>query len=181
MTQKIEKGFKPWLFRSVAVFIGICYLIAPLQQEITELMHLLSHSLDQGMGHHSIASHTHDFNDHDGQDKAQAMASTYSLESHEHIASNEIGFHSHPHSPNSEPHKHEVIDFMSMAFSDSSPTHQDNDKIKVQSDLDKHLVVTNYRTYQAITIFEKSYFSNTQENTSRGIQFSIVPPPKPLC
>jgi len=181
VSEKSEKGLKPWLFKGVAVVIGICYLVAPLQQEITELMHHLSHSMDQGIGHHSFASHTHNFNDHDGLQNAQARASTNSAASHGHMESNEIGFHSHPHPPNSEPHKHEVIDFMSMAFSDSNPTHQDNDKIKVQSDLDKHIVVTNYTTCQAITIFKKIYFSNIQENTSKGIQLSIVPPPKPHC
>ena len=181
MTKKNEKGLRPWLVRSVAVFMGICYLMAPLQQEVTELMHLLSHSIDPGIGHHSIASHTHDFHDHDRQDKAQDGTSTYSTEAHEHKGANEIALHGHPHPHNSESHSHEIIDFMSMAFSASTPTHHENDKIKLQSDLDKHLVVYTNSHIQTIPAFVKTYFSNLKENTSKGIQFLIVPPPKPFC
>ena len=180
MTQKNVQGLRPWLIRSVAVFMGICYLVAPLQQELPELMHFLSHSLHQGLGHHTIVSHTHNFSHHDGQDKAQAVASTYKTEAHEHTESNEIDPHGHPHPHNSEPHSHEIIDFMSMAFSASIPTHQDSDKIKVESDLDKHLVVSTYNNFQPIATFIKSYFSNVRENTLKGIQYLIVPPPKPL-
>ncbi|HCO83787.1 MAG TPA: hypothetical protein DIT95_09670 [Arenibacter sp.] len=68
-----------------------------------------------------------------------------------------------------------------MAFSASIPTHHENDKIKLQSDLDKHLVVYTNSHIQTIPAFVKTYFSNLKENTSKGIQFLIVPPPKPFC
>ena len=181
MTKKNEKGLRPWLVRSVAVFMGICYLMAPLQQEVTELMHFLSHRLHQGLGHHSIASHTHDFHDHDRQDKAQDGTSTYSTEAHEHKGAIEIGLNGHSHPHNSESHSHEVIDFVNMAFSASIPDHQDNKKMEVQSDYDKHLVVAMYITYQPIPTFEKTHFSNIKENTSKGIHYPSVPPPRPLC
>ena len=180
MTQKNEKGLKPWLFRSVACFIGICYLMAPLQQELTELMHFISHSLDQGAGHHSFISHTHDFYDHAQEDEAHAEASIYTTWAHEHTESNEIASHGHPHPHNADTHSHEVIGFMSMAFSTSTPTQQDNDTIKVPLDLDKHLVVANYRTIQTIKTFKKAYFSNIRGNTSKGIKYLVVPPPKAL-
>ena len=179
MSPKNRKGLKPWVFKNVALFTGICYLMAPLQQELKELMHFLSHSLDQGIGHHSIASHTHDFNGHH-QDKGQAGTSSSSLDVHEHMDSNEIGRHGHPHPHNSEPHRHEIIAFMSMAFSASTATPQDHDKIEVPSDLDKHLVVPNYMISQAILAIKKSYFSNIPANTSKGIQSLILPPPKQL-
>ncbi|WP_157941171.1 MULTISPECIES: hypothetical protein [Arenibacter] len=181
MYQKDRKGLKPWLFKSIAVFIALCYLIVPLQQGLTELMHFLSHSFDHVSQHHSIASHSHGFNDHDWQNKVQTRTSSYTLEAHEHIESNEIGLHDHPHPHNPDNHGHEIIDFMSMAFSASAPTHQDNDKFQVQPELDKHLVVNDYKTSPAIPTFKKSYFSNIKENTSKGIQTLILPPPKPLC
>ncbi|MCK0145835.1 hypothetical protein MWU78_09285 [Arenibacter sp. F26102] len=180
MIHKKEKGLKPWLFRSLAVFIGICYLMAPMQQELTELMHFLSHSLDQGTGHHSFTSNTQDFYGHTHEDKAKVGASTYLTESLEHTESNDIAPHAHPHQHNAEPHSHEIIDFISMAFSASTPTHQDNDNIEVPVDMDKHLVVINYRTFRAITTFAKTYFSNIRKNTSKGIKHLIVPPPKAL-
>ena len=180
MIQKNEKGLKPWLLRSVAVLMGICYLMAPLQQEVTELMHFLSHRLHQGLGHHSIASHTHDFHDHDRQDKVQDGTSTYSTEAHDHKGANEIALHGHPHPRNSESHSHEIIDFMSMAFSASIPTHHDNDNMKLPLELDKHIVVDNYKTLPAIATFTKSCFSKIQENTSKGIHYPLVPPPKPI-
>jgi len=181
VTWKNEKGLKPWLFKSVAVLIGICYLLAPLRQELTELMHFLSHSFDQGIGHHIMAAHSHNFKDYDWHDIDPSGALSHTSEIQKHMDSNEIGFHSHSHPPNSKPHTHEVIDFMSMAFSASTPSHQDNDGMKVHTDLDKHLVVIHFGTYQAIATFKKSHFSHIQENTSKGIQLLIVPPPEPLC
>ncbi|MEQ8220336.1 MAG: hypothetical protein RH981_19025 [Arenibacter sp.] len=181
VTQTNEKGLKPWLFRSVAVFMGICYLLAPLQQEVTELMHLISHSLDQGKGHHSVTSHTHNINQQAQLDETHNRALFHSTKSHEHTGPNEIALHGHTHTHDTEPHTHEIIDFMSMVLSASNPTHHDKDNIKVPLELDKHLVVTTYDDFQTIPTFVKTYFSNLWENTSKGIQYLIVPPPKSLC
>lgn len=180
MAQKNEKGLKSWLFRSIAVFIGICYLMAPLQHGLKELMHFLSHSLDQGVGHHSFASHSHNYDGHLWQDNARTGISSYTLKAHGHTESGEIGGHGHSHTRHTKPHKHEIIDFMNMTFGAPAPIHQDNDKSKVQFNLDKHLVAMDYGTIQAIPTFTKTYYLNIDKNTSKGIQFLIVPPPKPL-
>ena len=180
MIQKNEKGLKPWLFRSVAVLMGICYLMAPLQHEFTEILHFFSHALDPGTAHHSIATHTH-FNHQAQADKTQTRALSHSTEAHNHTGPNEMAHLGHTHTHDAEPHTHEIIDFMSMVLSATSPTHNDNDNIKVPLELDKHIVVAHCKTSPGITIFTKSYFSNIQENTSKGIHYPVVPPPKPVC
>jgi hypothetical protein len=180
VTHKKVKGLKPWLFKSVAVFIGICYLMVPLQHEITEVMHFLSHSLDEASGQHIMASHTHNFNDHHNQDNYKA--GNYFNETVAHIHSEEglSDGNDHDHSHTSDMHQHEIIDFMNMAFSTSSTNHEDNDKIAVQSDLDKHLVLKAYLHPKPVTVFKKQYFSNIKQNTSKGIEYPLVPPPKSL-
>ncbi|MEZ4968090.1 MAG: hypothetical protein R2814_00205 [Flavobacteriaceae bacterium] len=180
MTQKNEKGLKSRLFGSIAVFMGICYLMAPLQHGLKELIHFLSHSLDQGVGHHSFASHSHNYDAHQWRDNIRKGISSHTLEAHEYTESGEIGDHGHPHTHHTKTHTHEIMDFMNMAFGTSTPIHQDNDKGMAQFNLDKHLMVINYGTIQAIPTFTKNHYLNIEENTSKGIQFLIVPPPKPL-
>jgi hypothetical protein len=174
VTLKNEKGLKPWLLRSVAIIIGICYLMAPLQHGLKELTHFLSHSLDQGVGHHSFTSHFQ-------YDDGQTGVYSYTLEAHEHIESGETGGHSHSHTGHTKPHKHEILDFMNMAFSSPVPIHHDSDKGMVPFNLDKHLVASDYNIAQNVPNFIRTYFSTIRKNTSKGIQFLIVPPPKPLC
>ena len=181
MIQKNEKGLKPWLFRSVAVLMGICYLMAPLQHEFTEILHFFSHALDPGTAHHSISSHAHNINQQAQANKTLTRVLSHSTEAHNHTGPNELAHLGHTHTHDTEPHSHEIIDFMSMVLSASTPTHHDNDNIKVPLELDKHIVIAYCKTSPGITIFTKSYFSNTQENTSKGIHYPIVPPPKPAC
>lgn len=128
-----------------------------------------------------MASNSHDFMDNDGRDMLRDGVSSHASASEKHLSSNENGFHNHSHPPNSKPHTHEVIDFMNMAFNTSAPSHQDNEGLKVQTDLDKHLVVIRYSHDQVITTIKKPYFSHIEENTSKGMQSLILPPPKPLC
>ncbi len=160
--------------------MGICYLMAPLQHEFTEILHFFSHALDQGTAHHSIATHTH-INQQAQADKAHIRTLPHSTKSHKHTGPNELAHHGHTHTHDTEPHTHDIIDFMSMVFSASTPTHHDNDNIKVPLELDKHIVVAHCKTSPGITIFTKSYFSNIQKNTSKGIHYPVVPPPKPVC
>lgn len=181
MIQKNEKGLKPWFFRSIAVLMGICYLMAPLRQESTEILHFISHAIDSGTAHHPITSHTHNINQEAQADKPHTRALSHSTKSHNHTGPNELALHGHIHSHDTEPHTHEIIDFMSMVLSASTPTHHDNDNMKVPLELDKHIVVGHYKTLPAIATFTKSCFSKIQENTSKGIHYPIVPPPKPDC
>jgi hypothetical protein len=174
VTHKKVKGLKPWLFKSVAVFIGICYLMAPLQHEITDVMHFLSHAMDQGVGQPSIAAHTH------SEVAVEHSLSTTKVHKHNKEKEGSMGPHGHDHSHISDMHQHEIIDFMTMAFSASTPNHEDKEQIAVQSGLDKHLVLEGYIITKPVQCFKKLYFSNIIENTFKGIQHPMVPPPKSL-
>ncbi len=40
------KGFKPNLIKQIVLLVGICYLINPLQNQITSVLHSISHGIE---------------------------------------------------------------------------------------------------------------------------------------
>lgn len=46
MERKHKKGLKPLIIKQVAMLMGVCYLLNPLHQQCSDLLHALTHGLE---------------------------------------------------------------------------------------------------------------------------------------
>jgi len=107
------KGLKPKFIKQIALLMSICYLINPLQNQIIEVLHSLSHSLEIPS---SIFTHEN--------------KSITAFESHE----------SHSHDNRVSEHEHELIDLVDLILDGSSEDKDSEDAPLKEFKVKKHLV-----------------------------------------
>ena len=106
------KGLKPQFIKSMALIMGVCYLMNPLQNQISNLLHTLSHELSQPA---SVLSHQ--------------QTTTENQKIHSNHDHDERGFD----------HEHKVLDLVNSIF-EASDTDNDSDESQlVKVKYDKHI------------------------------------------
>lgn len=106
------KGLKPQFIKSMALIMGVCYLMNPLQNQIRNLLHTLSHELSQ---------------------PASVLSHQQTTTENQKIHSN------HDHDERSFDHEHKVLDLVNSIF-EASDTDNDSDESQlVKVKYDKHI------------------------------------------
>ena len=112
MPKGFTKGLKPLIIKQLALLIGICYLLNPLQNQINEVFHVVSHALETP---NYIISH--DSN------------TIYEHQSYEHSY----------HRFGDLDHDHLLVDFINSVLEASNDNEDSEDSILTQTTIDKHL------------------------------------------
>lgn len=137
-------------WKSIAVLMGICYLINPLNQQLYNVLHTISHGLNaptEVMEHKIIAfdhSRTHD---------------------------------SFSHRKHQMTHEHNLIDFVQTLFEASQNQGQTTDPNAPKFSIDKH--ITAYSQYNKLAKLYKlkESFSFTVDNVHGGYTTLWLEPP----
>lgn len=106
------KGLKPKFIKQMALLMSICYLMTPLQNQITSVLHELSHGLEMP---NSVLSH---------------KANEHSF----------IEIHNpHEHKTQNSSHEHPLIDLVDLVFDSSKENHKSDKKSLSKVELKKHI------------------------------------------
>lgn len=146
------KEFRPILVKWIAVLMGICYLMAPLHQQIGTVLHSVSHFFEMP-GH--IMSHD-SFLDHD------------SFKKHKHME-HEIGGTDHDHG---------IIDFLDSIFKASNDEDDSQDALTTKIKIDKHYVETQYLGQKHFDLNQSNDFSEIVCKYSDGYSNELYDPPR---
>jgi len=113
MSENLGKGLKPFAIKFMALFIGICYLANPMQQQIRTVFHEIAHLLEAPeilLSHHTHSTaHSHD--NHEEGEHALVTAD----------------------------HQHTLLDWMDSIFDASDDRHSEDDTVLLLIKCDKHL------------------------------------------
>lgn len=107
-----KKGYKPQFIKQMAMLMSICYLMSPLQHEISSGLHGFFHSLDMPS---FILSHT----DHNQN----------SIEVHPQ----------HDHENQSDVHEHPFIDLVATVFEAAKENQESDNTPLSKTELKKHI------------------------------------------
>ena len=108
------KGLKPKFIKQMALLMSICYLMTPLQNQITSVLHELSHSLEMPNSVLSHKSNEHSF-----------------IKIHE----------PHEHETQNSSHEHPLIDLVDFVFDSSKENHKSDKKSLSKEELKKHITL----------------------------------------
>lgn len=125
MQKGFLKGLKPLFIKRLAMLIGICYLLNPLQKQISFVFHEISHAFempDYIMSHNSNSSYEHKVSEH--------------LDSR-------IGDVNHDH---------EIVDFIDSAFAASNNHDGSEDSLLNEVKIDKHITSYQFQLQKHIDI-----------------------------
>jgi len=146
----ILKGYKPVGIKYLAVVIGVCYLVHPLQNQISGIFHEISHIIeapDTPIGHSSTAN-------------SQYFSHYY----HEHIHSDDR-------------HSHTLIDMLDSIFSASDGGNQQESSL-VDVKFDKHLSTYEYPAHKIYPLDKNFNFVSIENNLIKGHSRILEEPPK---
>ncbi|WP_209399743.1 hypothetical protein [Pseudozobellia sp. WGM2] len=141
---------KSLLIKYSALFISICYLAAPLHNEIGNLFHDVSHFFEAPitvLNHKGYSSHSHVVHSH----------------------------HEHTHA--STEHKHSIIDFVNSLF-DADSTNEEAPISKFVK-LDKHLTFDEIVFHNSFIPAPVICFAIVEEKIKKGYFIILLEPPKP--
>ncbi len=111
MKNRFTQGLKPKLIKQIAMLMSICYLLGPLQPQLTLLLHEISHGLEMP---NSVLSHDIQVFDY--------------KEVHD----------SHKHDNTKVDHDHKLIDIVDSIFEASNENHDSEKAPKTKVELKKH-------------------------------------------
>ena len=111
--------FKKLLIQRLALIIAVIYLLSPLQQQISAVLHSLSHDLSLP---DYVMTHSHDF-------------------SNENNEAHQYG----DHRTDEITHEHQFIDFVQSLIKNTSQNEQQSDPKVPTKSIDKHLVIYGYK------------------------------------
>lgn len=143
-----KKGLKPLFIQRLALLVGICYLMNPLQQEIKSAFHTISHALEvpnSVIGHHSNSE-------------------------------NDINHGHFEHETADIQHDHSFIDLLDSVFLASNESNDSDDSILVK--IDKHLTVYQFQLLDNLAIVESSNYWSIKEKLKSGYFKNQKEPPK---
>ena len=165
----MNKGFikssivPSFVFRSLMVIVLAIYLLGPLQTQIYNFLHTISHSfLLENLSHNDAHTHNNDHHSHDF------------LSHHHHSSENHHHHHKKEHIEN---HTHKLLSFFNSIFNiEENQTDQESKFFKIK--LDKHIIPKRSFIKKQLVIFkqQKNWFYNTKINSLR-LEIN-TPPPK---
>ncbi len=112
MIEGFTKGLKPKLIKHMALLVSICYLVNPLQQQISMVLHEISHDLEFP---HYVMSHETNLNTN----------SEIHLKHSHHVVTSD--------------HEHNLIDFIDTLFQGLDESNPSNDSLFTEIKWDKHI------------------------------------------
>lgn len=111
MQNRISNGLKPKLVKQMAMLLSMCYLLGPLQPQLTLLLHELSHGLEMPAYVLSHETTTYDY-----------------IEVHEE----------HQHDNRKADHDHELIDLVNTIFEASNDRDEPDKVPTTETKVKKH-------------------------------------------
>ena len=142
------KGLKPLLIQRIAMFMAICYLLNPLHQQITLVLHEISHSLeipDYVMSHNTNSHHEYETHD-------------YSMDEIEH--------------------DHNLIDLLASVLEASNDKDDSENSNVVKVKIDKHISKFQIDLQNHFSDKSQHSFSIIQENMKPGYLGKMEKPPQ---
>ncbi|MFK7811728.1 MAG: hypothetical protein AB8B59_04485 [Maribacter sp.] len=136
MLNKTKKGLEPRIIKYMAMLIGICYLINPLQEQINSVLHEISHGFDSPA---HIISHKSDSN--------------FSHKSNTHF--DKTSFETS--------HKHSIVDVIGAIFKALNENNSSEDSLIKKNKIDKHLVTYRLQFQKPLKIKISSNFRIPQK------------------
>ena len=100
------------MIKYLAVIMGICYLVAPMQHHVIHLLHDFSHAIEGA---------------HQATFKGKAWGSLSS------------GHENHDHEMGEMNHHHHILDIVKLVFSDSDENDDSEESILFEFKIDKHI------------------------------------------
>ncbi len=150
MKAKFIQGLKPLIFKHIALAVSLCYMLAPLQNELLRGLHTISHHLEMPS---TILAH---------QSTGNSTQSVHTQHNHEIDHSG---------------HDHSFIDLIDTVF-EASGADQNSDKTELKiSSLKKHLNTSNYNTWFINTVLQIKIFDSFIPSISDGYPNKIYSPP----
>ena len=152
MSIKRKKGFKPFLFKSLALLIGVCYLANPVQSQIGVVFHEISHMFD-------------------AHDNLLTIHSTNSVNL-------KADHHYHQHNHIDETHEHEFIDFFTLLFETAGEDSSSEDSLLTDIKYDKHTKTESYDSEVSIFTPLQLKSMHSANSLRKGFLRSYKKPPK---
>lgn len=154
MEKKSQKGFKPLILRTIAILIGICYLVHPLHQQISNVLHSVSHTMALSQ---PILSHDY---------QSTGIDETHGQDGHE-IASVD--------------HHHDFLDFVGELFDTSDTSDEYPGKTqKRDTKMSKH-VLARFELVLPQDVLQKNRISvQLEQELLNGYESEFYPPPKTI-
>lgn len=145
-------GLKPQIIKYMAMLMGICYLMNPLQQQVNTVLHTIAHKLTPPA---SIASH-------------QNVHSQFAVhQSPDHYA------------PNSE-HDHKIVDLVNTIFEASNDDDDQSESDFVDNKWDKHISSSRFKFINPEKTAESKAFWITKNHLINGHSKKSKEPPQKL-
>ena len=150
MQSKVQHGYKPQIIKYMAMFMGICYLMNPMQHQINTVMHSIVHKLTPPA---SILSH--------------------------HSAHGQFEEHQSPdhYAPNLD-HDHQIIDLVNTIFEASNEEENSNDPNYIDTKWDKHISSTRFVVSSPQRIVVLKVFWKTKSHLINGHSKEKEEPPQ---
>lgn len=151
MQTGLIKGLKPILIKRLAMFIGVCYLLNPLHDQLNDVLHVISHGIeipDYIIEHPSPEVSEHHFDDH------------------------------HQHKALSENHEHLLIKTIDFIFATSNDHEGSNEKVPGQLKIDKHITSFSYQQMPFFLHKIKHLFLNPFLKIKEGYKKAKENPPR---
>ena len=153
MPNNTVKGLKPFIIKYMAMLMGICYLINPLQEPINVLLHEISHGIESPthlIAHGSISNFEHKSFDH-------YDASSYDLQ-----------------------HDHAIVDLINTIFETSDEKNNSDKSLLKKVKIDKHITTNQFQLQKHFKINIVSTFQMLQEKSRCGYFEKMKIPPQHL-
>jgi len=145
------KGLKLILIQRLALLIGICYLLNPLNHEIKVLIHGVSHAL-----------------------KAPSYIISHDLNSaHEHGSYSYADYHIDDLN-----HNHVLVDLIDSVLKAFDENNQSEDSFLMKIKIDKHITTCQYQIQKSFEIEIMQKFWPSQEKSKLGYQKCFKEPPQ---
>lgn len=150
MSKGFIKGLKPLFIQRLALLIGICYLMNPLQKQIKTIFHTISHAIEMPG---SVMSHN------------------------SHAINSEIDVHS-DHETVVLKHDHKYIDLIDAVLFASNENNDNEDSILIEIKLDKHITAYQFQLFENLKIAELHHFWMLKAKLKNGYLKKLKEPPK---
>ncbi|GGD05340.1 hypothetical protein [Hyunsoonleella pacifica] len=152
MNRKIQKGFKPFVFKITIVIMIMCYIFGPLHNEISNVLHVLSHQIE--------------------------MSATFTS----HADNSRFNHQITHHTLQFEAHQHEILELFNKIIEASNLATDNENPLLVKQKIDKHIRTKKEVKYMGIYTYNlQSNYSSIIECTLNGYVFAIFEPPKRLA
>lgn len=145
---KPKNNIKTFLISNIALLISLCYVIHPLHQQLSNVWHAVSHSVEMPtyvLGHGNAG---------------QSYANQNVHETRDHNAQSD--------------HDHGILNFINAAFDSSESPETPISETKI----DKHLVTVYALNRMYSNVLSVANFYEIEEHVFRGHQGKMYQPPQ---